>query len=101
MLAVVAWLVVVSVSGATLTPRKESQTLRAESSRAARPSAKALEVAAGRGGRSEYVLTDRTEVLLNGKACKYADVPSNARIIRMELAADQQTVLCIHFRTGK
>jgi hypothetical protein len=101
MLAVTAWLGIVTLATASLSPRKESLALGAAGPRAVRLSARAVELAAGRGVRSEYVLTDRTEVFLNGKACKYADVPSNARIIRMELAADQQRVLSIQFRTGK
>jgi hypothetical protein len=68
---------------------------------AARLSALAREQAAGRETQSEFVMTDQTEVLLNGKPCKYADVPGDARIVRMELAADNKTVRKIHFRTGK
>jgi hypothetical protein len=56
---------------------------------------------AGRGSRSEYVLTERTEITLNGKECKYADVPRNARIVQMEVGADGRTILRIRFRTGK
>jgi hypothetical protein len=68
---------------------------------ASRLSALAREQAAGPESRSEFVMTDQTEVLLNGKPCKYAEVPGHASIVRMELAADNKTVLKVHFRTGK
>jgi hypothetical protein len=68
---------------------------------AARISALAREQAAGRDSPSEFVVTDRTEVLLNGKPCRYADVPGHATIVRMEVAADNKTVLRIHFQTRK
>jgi hypothetical protein len=49
----------------------------------------------------EFVITEQTEVLLDGKPCKYQDVFGNARIVRMEVAEDKKTVLKIHFRTAK
>src|SRR5579871_4756364 len=48
-----------------------------------------------------FTLTDRSEVLLDGKPCRYEDVPAHASIILLELAADRQTVLRIHFRSRK
>jgi hypothetical protein len=111
-----------------LTPRKDPPTFGRDvpQAQAAKLSALALEQVAGRGtrsggppaqaaglsalarqqaagpeARSEFVMTDQTEVLLNGKPCKYAEVPGHASIVRMELAADNKTVLKIHFRTGK
>jgi hypothetical protein len=53
------------------------------------------------GTRTSFIVTEETEVVLNGKACPYTQVPANARIVHMELAADNQTVLRIGFRTGK
>lgn len=47
------------------------------------------------------VITDATEVKLNGKTCKYEDVPSNAEIILLEVGRDKKAVLKIHFRTQK
>jgi hypothetical protein len=44
------------------------------------------------------VVTDRTEILLDGKPCKYEAIPATASIVRMEVAADKKTVLKIHFR---
>jgi hypothetical protein len=50
---------------------------------------------------SDFVVTEQTEIILNGKPCKYKDVPGHATILRMELRADKRTVLRIHFRTRK
>ena len=49
----------------------------------------------------EFLITPRTEVTVDGRPCKYADVPGKARIVKMELAADGKTVLAVHFRTKK
>jgi hypothetical protein len=49
----------------------------------------------------EFLLTAQTEVLLNGKPCKYELIPGHARIVLLELAADNKTVRKIHFRTGR
>jgi hypothetical protein len=61
----------------------------------------ATELAAARLTNTEFVVTDQTEITLNGKACKFDAVPARARIIRMEVAEDKKTVLKVHFRTGK
>jgi hypothetical protein len=50
---------------------------------------------------TDYVMTAETEVLLNGKPCKYSAVPANASIVLMEVAADRKTVLKVHFRIVK
>ena len=46
-------------------------------------------------------MTDETEVLLNGTACQYKDVPDHATIVRMEVGLDRKTVLRVYFRTRK
>jgi hypothetical protein len=101
-LALAAWLSVVSVVSAALAPRKETPAFREEVPQglASQYSARALQQTA-RATNSEFVLTHETEVLLNGKPCKYAEIPRHARIVHMEVAEDEKTVLKIHFRTGK
>ena len=42
-----------------------------------------------------------TEIKLDGRACKYQDVPGSAAIILLELASNKKAVLRIHFRTKK
>ena len=60
-----------------------------------------LKAVDGGGQKDEFVLTDDTEVQLDGRPCKYADVPNNCSIVRLELAADGKTILKIHFRSTK
>jgi hypothetical protein len=102
-LALAALMSLVSVAPATLAPRKDRLPLGNETPRAQtlQVPAAAQPQGAGQGGKSEYVLTTQTEVLLNGKPCRYQEVPASARIVRMEVAEDNKTVLKIHFRTGK
>jgi hypothetical protein len=87
---------------ASLTPRKERSGIagpeaQAWSSMKTRPAL--LDHTAASPARPEYVLTHDTEILLDGKPCRYEDVPANARIIRMEVGADKKTVLKVLFRT--
>jgi hypothetical protein len=48
-----------------------------------------------------FALTDQSEILLNGKPCRFEEVPAQASISLLELAADRHTVLRIHFRTQR
>jgi hypothetical protein len=102
-LALAVWIGLVSSAPANLMPRRDrvrpdGDTLR---SSAPRFPAEAREPAAGQGASSEYTMTERTEVLLNGKTCRYEAVPASAVIERMEVAPDRKTVLRVFFRTGK
>jgi hypothetical protein len=102
-LALAVWMGLVSVASASLTPRKESLPFGKEvpQGRAAKLPARALEQVAGRETTPEFLVTDQTEIRLNGKLCKYHEVPAGASIVLIELAADQKTALKIHFRTRK
>jgi hypothetical protein len=51
--------------------------------------------------KDQYQITEQTEVTLDGRACRYADVPGSAGILKMEVAADGTTVLKIHFRSRR
>jgi hypothetical protein len=94
------WLGWVSVSAASLTPRTETSTF-GENDVPLRLAAKICAQAAEQVAKSPYVLNERTEILLDGKPCKYENVPASASIIRMETAADHKTVLKIYFRSRK
>jgi hypothetical protein len=101
-----AWLSIVSLASASLALRRDPPLFRKDPARAQPPRRTAqadgvLPAGRDRGVGSDFVVTERTEVLLNGKPCKYADVPGHATIVRMELAADGKTVLKVHFRTRK
>ena len=51
--------------------------------------------------RDQYQITDQTEVSLDGRPCRYTDVPGGAGIVKMEVASDGTTVLKIHFRSRR
>jgi hypothetical protein len=69
--------------------------------RASKLPARPSQQTAGQGSISEFVVTDRTEVLLNGEPCRYEEIPGHASIVRMDVAADRKTVLRVHFRVQK
>ncbi|HEY7312341.1 MAG TPA: hypothetical protein VH643_23455 [Gemmataceae bacterium] len=102
-LTLVAWISLVPVVSASLTPRKERRPF----GEVVRPilspklSVEGPEQAVGRETDPEFLVTDRTEILLDGKPCKYEEVPGHARIVKMEVAADKKTVRKIHFRTRR
>jgi hypothetical protein len=102
-LVLAAWMSLVSTVSASLTPRKEPAPLR-EEVRLVLPVKSLLaaqEQGVARESESEFVVTERTEILLNGKPCKYEEVPRHSSIVKMEVAADKKTVRRIHFRTRK
>jgi hypothetical protein len=47
-----------------------------------------------------FTMTDQTEIRLDGKTCKYADVPKDAQITLLEVSKDR-VILKIHFRSKK
>jgi hypothetical protein len=98
-LALAAWLALVSVAPASLSPRKERLPLDPDVAPA--PARQFSALAVKPSAASEYVVTELTEILLDGKPCRYEDVPEKATILRMEVAPDGKTVLRAHFRTGK
>jgi hypothetical protein len=94
--ALVAWLwLVTSATPATVSPRHHESMLAGKSV----PSGLVQALAAG-GPKDEYTMTEQTEVLLDGKACKYADVPNDAQITLMEVSKDR-VVLKVYFRRKK
>jgi hypothetical protein len=92
----------VSTGAASLTPSKILPVIGTSG-----PSGKVAKLTAEegasaiRGTSSGFLVTDQTEVTLNGQSCKYAEIPSHASILRMEVGPDKKTVLKIHFRTRK
>jgi hypothetical protein len=101
--ALAVWMSFASAAWASLAPRKESRALTRDiaSVLVARLAAPAAEQPSAQATTQEFVLKENAEVLLNGKPCKYEQIPSNATIVLLELAADNKTVLKIHFRTPK
>ncbi len=60
-----------------------------------------LDAAAPAAAKDALVISADTEVRLDGKPCKYEDVPRDAEVTLIDLSADQQVVRKIHFRTKK
>ena len=102
-LALATWMSLASAVSGSLTPRKEFAAVSREVWQVgtSKRSAPAMAQEAGQGAKSEFVVTERTEILLNGKPCRYEEVPQDAWVVRMEVAADKKTVLKIHFRVRK
>jgi hypothetical protein len=49
----------------------------------------------------DLVINQQTEIRLNGRGCRYEDIPANASVNLLEVGADRRTVLRIHFQTEK
>jgi hypothetical protein len=60
-----------------------------------------LKEASSRERGDELVITDQTEIKVDGQASKYEEVPKEADIILLEVAADKKAILRIHFQTKK
>ena len=100
-LTLAVWMNLVSLASATVTHTKKSPLLNNAALKAPSLLAEGPELTLERRSQSEYVVTERTEILLDGETCKYEQVPAHATITRMEVAADRKTVLKIHFRRRK
>jgi hypothetical protein len=103
-LALCIGLCLVSPAPASLTPRKAPSPDRTSPLSAV--SARSLlggiaQSTSTRNSREEFNVTEQTEVTLDGRPCRYKDVPAGASILRIELAPDRTTILRIHFRTRK
>jgi hypothetical protein len=99
-LALAVWISLVGVAAASLAPLKQSRE-EIWQARAADLLAKAAKPSGALVSRQPFQVTEQTEVLLDGRPCRYAEVPSTAVIIKMEVAEDKTTVLKVHFRTRK
>jgi len=101
-LALAAWMGLISVIGASAPSRQESPLFSQKIAQALpKLAAKAPEQETRKTKNTQFVLTAQTEILLNGKPCRYEEVPGHATIYKMEVAEDEKTVLKIHFRTQK
>jgi hypothetical protein len=94
-MALVAFLVFVSISDAGLVRRTEDGVLKQ------RIDQRLVRTAPAPAANDELVITEQTEVKLDGQTCRYADVPEDAEVVLLELSADKKAVLRIHFRTKK
>ncbi len=101
-LALAVWVGLVTAAPASLAARKDGPLFGKEAPhfQTAKAPKAALAVVESRAQAPDYVVTEETEVLVNGKPCRYSEVPSDASILRMELGPDNRTVLKIHFRAA-
>jgi hypothetical protein len=98
-LTFVVWMNLVCTGWASLTPRRETSPFDREIPRI--PDSVFVAKTLDQEAESEFVVTRRTEITLNGKPCRYEDVPEYATIVRMKVAADKKTALKIDFRTQR
>jgi hypothetical protein len=102
-LPILVLLLILPNASATLTPPREPFPLMEIPPGKATPTqsaASSLDTPA-RGQKEKFQLTEQTEVFLDGRPCRYQDVPSGASIAKMEVAADKKTILMIHFHSKK
>ena len=95
--ALVAVLCLASSTRAGLVPQKDRLGPKKD------PVRQAVKKEAGaRVHLGEFVISEDTEIKLDGRPCKFHDVPGSASIILLEVAAhDRTAVLRVHFRTNE
>jgi hypothetical protein len=49
----------------------------------------------------DFVVTPRTEILLDDKPCRYEAIPAGAVVVGIRVAADRKTAITIRFRSHK
>jgi hypothetical protein len=94
-MVLVASFLSLSLAHASLAPQKE----RSIFDRPLPPAPKAEPAEEQEGGG--LVISDDTEVKLDGKGCKYEEIPESAEVILLEVGKDKKSVLKLHFRTKK
>jgi hypothetical protein len=95
-LVLVASFLLLSPASAKLAPQKDR--LISDKAREVTPK---VEAGTPEEDDGKLVISDDTEVQLDGKASKLEEVPKTAEVILMELGKDKKSVLKIHFRTKK
>jgi hypothetical protein len=95
-MVLVASLLFLSPASATLAPQRDR--LISDKIRQVTPK---VESSAPEEDNGKLVISDDTEIQLDGKASKLEDVPKTAEVILMELGKDKKSVLKLYFRTKK
>ena len=88
---------------ANLSPRNDLPLVGKDAppSAAKAPPADPAPAAEDKPANPKLVVTDKTEVQLDGHDCKLVDVPGTASVVGLEVAADRKTILKIHFQSKK
>jgi hypothetical protein len=100
-LALVVALCLLSPATATLSPRKDLGADSGKYTTLQRTPSIPRTAGKSAAARGQFEVTDQTEVQLDGRTCRYQDVPPTATILRIELAADGRTILKILFRSRR
>lgn len=111
-LALLTLLCLFSPASASLAPRKDSIDARRGWSHTVitnstqelwkSSSGELVKESPGQRQPTEFRITDQTEVQLDGRPCKYEEVPNDAVIIHLEAASEtNRVILKIHFRSKK
>jgi hypothetical protein len=95
-MALVAFFLFVAVAQATLTPSKQRSIVDGP-----RPIAPKVEPNIPAEDDGGLVISDTTEVRLDGKVCELEEVPKTAEVVLLEIGKDKKSVLKIHFQTKK
>jgi hypothetical protein len=51
--------------------------------------------------KQSFNITDGTEIRLDGRSCKFQDIPATASIVSLELEADGKTVMKLYFKSNQ
>jgi hypothetical protein len=94
-LALIAVLVFLHSASASLAPRQN--LLESEK----HIPAKFVKNAKPEEDQPELTITADTEIKLDDRPCKYADVPKDAEIILIDVSADKKVIRKLHFRSKK
>jgi hypothetical protein len=94
--ALVALLCCLPLAQGKVAPRKDCPTCSKQFTQRAIKEAFATEES-----NDDLVITAATEIQLDGRACKYEDVPKGAEVVLLQIASDKKAILKIHFRSKK
>ena len=95
-LTLMSWIALLPSANAMITPHRDFSPLRESGYH---PFVKRLTALAQ---DRPYQITEQTEVLLDGRTCKYQEVPNSAEIIQMEIDSDiSRGIVRIHFQSRK
>jgi hypothetical protein len=102
-LALAAWMILVAPVPAALGPGRSRKTYHEAALQVVDValSARLLGQEPRPEAPPEFTVTNQTEVLLDGKPCRFDAVPRDAAIVEIRLAADEKTAICIRFRTRR
>jgi hypothetical protein len=61
-----------------------------------------LSCSSGSAKNDEYRITEKTEVLLDGRPCRYGQIPNDAIIVLLETTTNEsKEITRIHFRSAR